>query len=396
METAQTLAARFAALQERQMTLIEKESTDLVDHISYWDSVRKENVTGYYARKEGLTKLGLQPLPTLTVLEYKAKEAIKMSLLLTSLQKSQYGNEPWTLAEVSAEIVNTTPKNCFKKKPFTVTVLFDNDERNTFPYINWEFIYYQDDNNIWHKVHGQVDINGLYFTEVTGDIVYFVLFQPDAEKYGHKGQWSVRYKNETLFTSVTSSTSGPSSLEPAPQRRTTAHPVSPPKTSRKRKHPTDENSDGESPTSTSSGFRLRRRGNKQGESTTRATSIRRRRGNGGGVSPEEVGSGSRTVPSQGLTRLGRLQAEARDPAVIVLQGCANSLKCFRNRVHIRHHSLYTDASTVFHWVINEKEDKNENGRMLIAFDSTMQRDAFITNVNLPKGTHYWFGSLDAL
>lgn len=185
------------------MTLIEKESTDLVDHISYWDSVRKENVTGYYARKEGLTKLGLQPLPTLTVLEYKAKEAIKMSLLLTSLQKSQYGNEPWTLAEVSAEIVNTTPKNCFKKKPFTVTVLFDNDERNTFPYINWEFIYYQDDNNIWHKVHGQVDINGLFFTEVTGDIVYFVLFQPDAEKYGHKGQWSVRYKNETLFTSVT-------------------------------------------------------------------------------------------------------------------------------------------------------------------------------------------------
>ena len=87
METPQTLADRFAAQQEKQMTLIENESTNLKDHIDYWNSVRQENVLGYYARKEGLTKLGLQPLPVLGILEYKAKEAIKMTLLLTSLSK---------------------------------------------------------------------------------------------------------------------------------------------------------------------------------------------------------------------------------------------------------------------------------------------------------------------
>lgn len=396
METPQTLADRFAAQQEKQMTLIENESTQLTDHIEYWNSVRLENVLGYYARKEGLTQLGLQPLPVLQVLEYKAKEAIKMSLLLNSLNKSEYGKEPWTLAEVSAEIVNTNPKNCFKKKPFTVTVYFDNDEKNSFPYTNWDSIYYQDDNSVWHKVHGKVDTNGLYFQEITGDIVYFALFQPDAERYGHSGQWSVKYKNTTLFTSVTSSTPGPSSTEPASQRRATTHTVSKQKTPRKRKHETDEDTDGESPSSTSSGFRLRRRRREQGESTSRASSSRRRGGNGGAVSPEEVGSRTRTVPTQGLTRLRRLQEEARDPPIIILQGCPNTLKCFRNRVSHKHHSLYTDATTVFHWVLANCQDKKESARMLIAFTDNRQRDAFLAHVTLPKGTNHWFGSLDTL
>ena len=397
METAQTLADRFAAQQEKQMTLIENESTNLSDHIDYWNAVRLENVLGYYARKEGITQLGLQPLPVLGILEYKAKEAIKMSLLLNSLKNSEYGNEPWTLAEVSAEIVNTNPKNCFKKRPYTVTVYYDNNEHNSFPYINWESIYYQDENSVWHKVRGDVDINGLFFKEITGDTSYFTLFQPDAERYGHNGQWSVKYKNTTLFTSVTSSTSGPAPAEPASQRRPTTHPVSPPKTTRKRKHSADEDSDGESPSSTSIGFRLRRRGGKQGESSSsRATTQRRRRGNGGAVSPEEVGSRSRSVPSQGLTRLRRLQEEARDPPIIIIQGCANTLKCFRNRVNHKHQSLYRAATTVFRWVVSDSEDKKENGRMLIAFCNSMQRDAFLASVTLPKGTSHWFGSLDAL
>lgn len=391
METPQTLADRFAAQQEKQMTLIENESTNLKDHIDYWNSVRQENVLGYYARKEGLTKLGLQPLPVLGILEYKAKEAIKMTLLLTSLSKSQYGHEPWTLAEVSAEIVNTNPKNCFKKKPYTVTVFYDNNKNNAFPYINWDSIYYQDENSVWHKVPGEVDVNGLYYKEVTGDIVYFALFQPDAEKYGHNGQWSVTFKNETL-SSVTSSTSGPA---PGPSnQRPTTHTVSQPKT-RKRKHQTDEDTDGESPTSTSTGFRLRR-GGQQRESPSRTNTHRRRRGNGGAVSPEEVGSGSRTVPSQGLTRLRRLQEEARDPPILVIQGCPNILKCFRNRVHHKHHSLYKDATTVFHWVVTPVEEKKDCGRMLIAFCNTVQRDTFLTTVTLPKNTNYWFGSLDTL
>lgn len=379
-----------------QMTLIEQESTDLRDHIKYWDSVRLENLLAYYSRKEGYTHLGLQPLPALTVSEYKCKEAIKMKLLLESLKDSRYGHEPWTLSEVSAEIINTNPKNAFKKKAFTVTVFFDNDQSNSFPYICWDHIYYQDEKSEWQKVAGQVDINGLYFREVTGDITYFTLFQPDAERYGQTGQWSVTYKNHTLSTSVTSSSRTASDLENRPP----THPISSPKTPRKRRRQTDEDTTRESPTSTSSGLRFRRRRTEQGEPTTdghntRSTPRRRRAAVGSAVSPEEVGSGTRSVPRTGLTRNQRLQAEARDPTLILLQGCANSLKCFRYRCSHKHSHLYLAASTVFAWMYNSNE-KSAEGRMLIAFSSNTQRDVFLKSVTIPKGCHYCFGNLDCL
>lgn len=374
------------------MTLIEKESTDLRDHIAYWDSVRLENILSYYARKEGYKNLGMQPLAVLAVSEYRAKEAIKMKLLLNSLLQSKYGSEPWTLAQVSAEQMNTSPKNCFKKQPFTVTVYFDNNENNAFPYICWEKIYYQDEASEWHKVDGQVDSNGLFYKEVTGDTVYFTIFQADADTYGQTGQWTVRFKNETIFHSVTSSTR----YSPEPEARTSTHTVSLPKTSRKRKQ-IDTDTDGESPTSTSPGFRLRRGGRgQQGKRSPRATSQRDRRGIGGAPSPSEVGSGTRTVPREGLSRLRRLQEEARDPFLIVFQGCPNTLKCFRNRFHHKYASLYVSATSVFHWIVDDVEEKAETARMLIAFHSETQRNVFLSHITIPKGTNYWFGNIDKL
>ena len=379
------------------MTLIEKESTALADHIAYWDSVRLENILGYYARKEGYTHLGLHPLPTLTVLEYKSKEAIKMKLLLISLSKSQYGNEPWTLAEVSAEQMNSDPKNCFKKKAFTVTVNFDNDVNNSFPYICWEYIYYQDDNSDWHKVAGQVDINGLFFREVTGDISYFTLFQPDAERYGRTQQWSVSFKNQTLFTSVTSSTRPAADTESRAPSGSPTHALPVSKTPRKRRYQADEDTDRQSPTSTSPGVRLRRR--QQGESSsrpsTRSNSRRRRGDYDSAPTPEEVGSGTRSVPRQGVTGIRRLQAEAWDPYLINLEGCANSLKCFRNRFSHKHPHLFTAASSVFHWIYSNDENANV-GRMLVAFKSPEQRQLFLQSVTIPKGCDYCFGNLDCL
>lgn len=388
------MATRFAAQQEIQLNLIEQESTDLKDHIQYWASVRLENVLGYYARKEGITSLGLQPLPVLAVLQYKAKEAIHLQLLLTSLSKSQYASEEWTLSQCSAEIINTPPKNCFKKQAFTVTVLFDNNPNNTFPYTCWDFIYYQDDASKWHKVQGNVDVNGIYYKETSGDIVYFTLFAADSERYGQTGLWTIKYKNETIFASVDSS----NRAIPGPSSEASRRPASqsPPqsKTSRKRTHETDENTDRESPTSTSSGIRLRRR-DQQGESTPRKQQRPARRGLGSAPSPEEVGRGTRSVPRTGLTGLRRLQEEARDPFLVLLTGCPNSLKCFRYRCQQRYASLYIKASTVFHWVSNDSESP-EPGRLLIAFSSSRQRDIFLASVTIPKGTHYCFGNLDCM
>nr|AYA94071.2 MAG: E2 protein [Human papillomavirus] len=390
METQQTLAARFAAQQDKQMTLIEQESTNINDHIEYWDSVRLEYLLAYYARKEGHTKLGLQPLPVLAVSEYRAKEAIQMKLLLTSLAKSIYGAELWTLSEASAELINTSPKHCFKKNPFTVTVYFDNDEKNAYPYVCWDFIYYQDEESKWHKVSGQVDSNGLYFTEITGDTVYFTLFSPDAERYGHTGKWTVNFKNETIFASVTSSTRSASE----PEARTPTNTDSQPKTPRKRKQ-TDSDSDSDSPTSTSRGFRLRRR-RREGKQSPRRTTNRRGRELGSAPSPDQVGSRSRTVPRTGLTGLRRLQEEAWDPFLIVFQGCPNILKCFRNRFTVRFPNLFVTASSVFHWIVENDADKIASARMLIAFNNENQRNMFLNAITVPKGTRYWFGNIDKL
>lgn len=383
------------------MTLIEQESTNIFDHIRYWDSVRQENLLAYYAKSEGYTHLGLQPLPALVVSEYKCKEAMKIKLLLISLSKSSYANEPWTLSDVSAELINTDPKNCFKKKPFTVTVYFDNNKDNSYPYMCWDYIFYQDEHSKWHKVAGEVDVNGIFFRDIAGDISYFTLFQPDAERYGRTGHWTVKYKHETLFTSIASSTSRAAFEPETREQRPSSHPVPSPKRPRKRKQETDEDTSRESPTSTNTGLRLRRRRVEQGESstdrptTTRSTPRRRRSANGVAVTPEEVGSGTRSVPREGLSRIQRLQEEARDPELIVFQGGANTLKCFRNKCAGRYAALYTAATTVFYWV-NSDKDKTPMGRMLMAFDTQTQRDLFIASVTIPKGCQYCFGNIDCL
>lgn len=394
------MTARFTALQEIQLNLIEKDSTQLEDHINYWNAVRKENVVSYYARKEGFNRLGLQPLPVLAVSQYKAKEAIEIELLLRSLQKSQYASEQWTLADVSAELLHTPPKNCFKKSAFIVTVLFDNQQSKAFPYTCWDYIYYQDENSTWHKVQGLVDANGLYYKEVTGDSVYFQLFSTDAQNYGETNQWTVKFKNQTVFTSFASSSrpvSGPSEQAGKP----TAHASPSKKSPRKRPRETIEDTERHSPTSTSPGFRLRRgRRQQQGDSTTpRATTPerRRRRRSGTGVwsapSAAEVGSRSESVPRQGLGRLGRLQAEAWDPFIIILKGPSNSLKCWRYRCGQKNSDLYMLASTVFHWV---GDDSDNHARLLLAFSTSAQRQRFLELVHLPKGTTYDLGNLNSL
>lgn len=393
METQESLSARFAAQQEVQLSLIEKESTDLRDHITYWDAVRKENVIAFYAKKEGYSNLGLQPLATTAVSEHRAKQAIKIQLLLESLIKSPYGNETWTLGEVSAELLNSEPKNCFKKGGFIVTLLIDNDPKNIYPYTCWEYIYYQDVNNDWHKVMGQVDHNGLYFKEHTGDIVYFVVFQPDVLKYGKTGEWTVKFKNKTILAPVTSSSR--TFFEPSTSQTTeqpsTSNTTYGPESPRRRQQARE---DTESPTSTSSGLRLRRR--KRGESPTSSTRVKKSRlGADSAPTPSEVGSRSHSVARYGLSRLGRLQEEARDPPVALLTGHPNNLKCWRNRCNQKYGHLYLCCSSVFRWLGHDCE-KTETSKVLVAFKDLTQRQLFLETVTLPKGTEVTLGSLDSL
>ena len=379
------------------MTLYETNPTDLKSQITHYQLLRKEGVLQYYARKEGYDRLGLQYIPPLKVSEHHAKTAIKMILVLESLSKSEYASEQWTFADCSADRFNSPPKNCMKKHSFEVEVWFDNDKKNTFPYINWRDIYYQDENDEWHKVKGEVDYNGLYFTELDGTRNYFLLFEKDAYRYGKTGTWTVNYNNQQILPFVTSSSR--KSISDTKEDTTDGEPstsfsTSQEKDNRRRTLRPQEGS----PSSTTRYTRKRRRGGgEQGESPP---STKRRRGaqsdgTSDYVSAEEVGRSHRSVQRTGLGRVERLKEEARDPPIIQLKGGANSLKCWRNRFKIKHKNSFIAITTVYKWVANTNADVVES-RLMVAFKDNAQRAAFIASVHIPKGVSMSLGSLDSL
>lgn len=386
---ASLLRDRLYALQESLMESYESGSADLQSQINYWYLVRKEQALLYKARQDGHRSLGLQPLPTLQVSEYRAKEAITMTLLLRSFAKSEYARERWTLQDVSAELVlHTKPKNCLKKGGYTVEVQFDHDPMKAFPYTNFNHIYYQDEREIWHKTTGEVDYDGMYYKEPNGDRVYFEVFDTDAQKYGTSGQWTVQFKSTTLSPPVTSSSRNASASSPLSLRGSTntetRQEVSP------RRLQITEVASTSSPTATG------RRRQQQGESAISAKRRRRSSGSPGRrniPSPEEVGGRHRTVARTGLSRIRRLQEEARDPLVALIKGPTNSLRCWRNRCHQKYANLYVDMSTAWNWVGDHSAIKCS--RILVAFANRNQRDLFVKLVSLPKGTSVAYGQLDS-
>lgn len=359
----------------------------------------------YYCRKEGLKSLGLQTLPTLQISEYNSKIAIKMVLLLQSLAKSQYGSEQWTLSDTSTEIVLTPPKNTFKKQGFQVEVYYDGDTSNANVYTQWEHIYYQDLKDEWHKVPGDVDHNGLSYTDKTGEKIYFLLFSEDAEKYSRTGLWTVRYKNTTISSVVTSSTrhSGSSTKgdQPTDSHTRESSPEEGTSSRGRLERYTQESSPTTTTTSPTSSGRRRRRGGggdggEQGEyPTTTRESPRSKRQRSSAPTPEEVGRRHRSLPAHNLDRLRRLQEEARDPPIICVKGQANNLKCWRQRLSVRFGHFYDKASSVFKW-IGDDDESRYNSRMLIAFNDYCQRAKFLQVVTLPRGSSYSLGFLDKL
>lgn len=378
------------------MTLYEEGSKNIDDQIELWDLIRKENILCYYGRKEGYKNFGLQPLPTLMVCEYKAKEAIQQGLLLKSLKKSPFGKEEWPLTDTSAEIVHTSPPNTFKKHGYTVDVHFDNNPENSFPYTSWDALYVQDENDDWYKTAGKVDINGIYYEDKQGDKNYFVVFAADAQRYGTTGQWTVYYKNETLSTS-TPITSSPEPLSGSVQGSAKVSSTSwdtAPSSKSPRRTETEEGRPSSTTSSTPPKLRSGRRrgGTQQGEPRSKR---RRAEESDIGVPPGQVGRRHTSLPRAGLSRLARLEEEARDPPVILVKGGANQLKCWRNRFK-KSNSLCWYISTVFRWAGTNTFHEINQHRMLLAFKSNRQRDIFLATVSLPKGTSFALGSLDSL
>nr|AYA93415.2 MAG: E2 protein [Human papillomavirus] len=390
------LTERYDAVQEALLNLYENASNDIETQIKHWELNRQENAILFVARQNGLKKLGMHSVPSLATSEHKAKDAIRMHLLLKSLRDSPFGNETWSLTETSLELLNAPPRNCFKKGGYTVDVLYDRDEDKLYPYTSWENIYFQDEQNMWHKTSGAVDYYGLYFYDERGQKIYYVQFDDKAKTLSVTGEWEVRYKNKTISPSVTSSSSA-SSWKSASGPGTSSKYSESDQESVRRPKEKSQNTTGA--TSQSSPNLRHTRGRREGESgATGGSPAKRRRteapdSTGPAVpTAQQVGSSHRSIGRRHLNRLERLQEEARDPPIIIVKGCANTLKCWRFRCkNNKSRQLYEYASTVFRWV-----DLDTKSRMLFAFKDNEQRDLFLDTVTLPKGTELALGSLNSL
>lgn len=370
----------------------------------------------------------MQPTPPMAVSEANGKEAIEMTLLISSLMQSPFANESWTLQDTSKELVlHALPKGTFKKLPYTIEVWFDNDASNAYEYVNYQLLYVRDENDLWYKTEGRTDYNGLYYIDYNGDHTYFKLFTDEAGLYGSTGVWTVRYNNHVISPPASSSrppagSSGsviiinsddedPESSESAdaslgqetgltetqqsteeeqrPSRSTPRSEASP-RVQRERR-PREQGEPGSPPVKRAKADSTggeRRRGARGGGTGTGGGSAR-----GSAPTAAEVGKGHQTVPRRGLDRLRRLQEEARDPPIIIVQGPANSLKCWRNRWS-KKSKHFEGVTSVFRWISHCHNSCDS--RMLISFKSETQRTQFLTFEHIPRHCSYSFGSLNAL
>lgn len=391
----------------------------------------------YHARQQGIKRLGFRPTPSLASAEANGKEAIEMTILIKRLLNSPFANESWTLQDTNAELVlHTNPKRTFKKLPFTVEVWFDDNSENAFPYVNYRIIYASDDNDRIYKAEGQVDYNGCYFVEYNGDKAYFILFGEDALRYGTKGVWSVRYNNTILYPPTSSSrppTGSSSNVivldsssdeDPEPEPTTSGIQYTAFGQAKRRAVNTSESLEEEeglrrrAPKSPKTTGVQQRQGEQRSSPVKRAQAdstghqpggARGGRGPGGGGGGGRRGGGERapgSAPTAGevgqrhisvterrLTKLERLQEEARDPPIITVKGPANTLKCWRFRLK-KDKDLFDNITTVYKWI--NDTCSLPTSRILIAFSSVTQRQKFLARVTIPKQCQFSCGYLDAL
>lgn len=446
----ETLNERFNALQEKLMDIYESGKDDLETQITHWLLLRQEQVLLHYARKQGVMRLGYQPVPTLATSEAKAKDAIGMGIVLQSLQKSPYGNEPWTLVQTSLESYRSPPANCFKKGPMNIEVYFDGDQENVMCYTVWSFIYFQTQEDTWEKTQGHVDYKGAYYMDGSFKN-YYIEFETDALRFSKTGQWEVHVNKDTVFAPVTSSSptagdgavpgtsinsvsrsrlpaTAPTQLQRIPRTeagRYCRKDSSPTSTSRRKER--QQKTSARRSRSRSRGRQKPTRGGqrrRRTRSSSRDTSVSSdsgRRGRGGrsptptpntrsrsrsrsragdssrgGISPSAVGTSVRSVGRTNSGRLERLLADAKDPPVILLRGNTNCLKCYRYRVKKKHGDLVKYISTTWSWVGGDTSDRVGRSRMLVAFTSYTQRERFIQVMKLPPNVDWSLGSFDDL
>lgn len=362
------LHSLLESVQEDLLTLYEKDSDSLDDQIRQWELIRRENAILYAARRQGITRLGMQMVPTLASSETKARHAIEMHMYLLSLKRSPFGDEPWTLQQTTRERFLTAPEYCFKKGGVDVDVVFDNEKANSVRYTAWQDIYYQGAEDEWHKVLGRIEHKGLVYTQIDGLQVYYVDFASEAAIYSQTGTWQVYSNNKPILPDTSATRSS------APRK-------SPARTSRS---PTATREKG-----TPSPRLGRRRGQQHRGRQRRSESLR-------APSAQEVGQSHQTPSGRASGRLGRLLEEARDPPALLLKGPPNILKCFRYKCKQQYSDLFLYCSTTFQWTSSEGPKRLGTSRVLLVYTSVSQRDKFMSRVRIPTSIESVVLNMDAI
>ncbi|AHZ58191.1 E2 protein [Human papillomavirus type 72b] len=370
----ESLADRLDACQEKLLDLYEKDSDQLVDQILHWHYVRLEHAMLYKARQAGLTHVGHQVVPTLSVTKGKARQAIEVHLALQGLQNSAYSHEPWTLQTTSLEMWNAHPAQCWKKKGRTITVKFDCEDLKAVEYVSWGHIYVQcAEDEQWYKVQGQVSYNGLYY-ELKGHKHYYVTFAQEALKYGESNKWEVHCGNTLIYEPCASVSSTqdvvrevssaeatgrvPNATQPTATTRCvgpaqTASQVQTPPCKRQRVHRDRQQQQSQQPDTTENDPAGKRDCVNQWD-------------NGDSNGAEHQGDNHNGYGAP----------------VIHLKGDPNKLKCFRYRLKQSVPDLFVKASSTWHWACG---GNTECAFVTLWYVDSNQRKQFLDRVNIPKG-----------
>ncbi|AXQ00534.1 E2 protein [Okapia johnstoni papillomavirus 1] len=394
MEKARQL---LDAAQEKQMVLIEKDSTHLNDHAEYWKCVRQEMTLLYAARTKGLQLLGGFPVPALQVSECKAKQAIELQLLCGELMQTEWAKDPWTAADISWERWCSAPARCLKKGPQLCEVMYDGNPENVNLYTVWTWVGMRSSDG-WSSATGGADASGIYYQTMAGKRTYYETFDTDARRYSVRGRWEVRFNGH----SYQSHPSSPSrdqvdgTWEPSTHSRggEEAVPAEPPPSR------TDRASSGPCRGS-SFGIRFGARPHPyhvpvcSRESQLRATStplpcqVSQILERGEEVQEEPQSPDSTEIeditPCDPGVESGFSLFKPGGHCCLLLQGSANQVKCHRFRVKKKHRSLYQNVTTTWQAVADEGSSRQGQSCLFYTFESHTQRTLFLKTVPMPNG-----------
>ena len=361
----ETIAKHLDACQEQLLELYEENSNELKKHIQHWKCLRYESVLLHKARQMGLSHIGLQVVPPLTVSQAKGHEAIEMQMTLETLLESEFGMEPWTLQDTSREMWLTPPKRCFKKQGQTVEVKYDCNTDNRMDYVSWTYIYVFDTDK-WIKVKGMVDYKGLYY--IHGNLkTYYIEFEKEAKKYGETLQWEVCIGSTVICS--------PASVSSTVQEVSIAGPAS---------YSTTTSTQASTAVSCSAP-----------EECVQAPPCKRQRG-----PSRPIGNPQNTQSIVCVTDYDTLDSannninvnhynnnKGRDNSycaatpIVQLQGDSNCLKCFRYRLHEKYKDLFLLASSTWHWTAPNNSQKH--ALVTLTYVNEQQRQDFLKTVKIP-------------